>query len=231
MADARHYAITRTGQRVLPESLDEATWQFIKDNYAVGDFRMPCCPDVPAIPKTGPNGTRFFAHLNGGCETAPESVWHQSAKALLCHHLSMRGIQAAEEVKGHGWKADVFFTHSGRPYVFEVQHSYQNLRDYRMRQARYVAAGVQSFWVLYKPCYKTLLTSIVKWRLRNEFGGKLPSARVFPFLPDLPMVCLDVDPSTVIMGGTIHPTATLAEFIEAILYGRFQFQDGRWQVL
>lgn len=230
MFDVSHHAVSKSGELIFPNLFSDSAWEALKQNYQVGEFRMPCCPHVPAIPKTGPNGTKFFAHLNGGCETAPESVWHKSAKALLRFHLSEFGIPSAEEAQGNGWRADIYFELAGRRFALEVQHSYQHLRVYLQRQARYEAAGVKCVWVLYKPCWNTLLDSIGKKRFREEFGRRIPEGGYLPFLPSLPMVCLELDPPTIIMGGNIHPTSDVPRFLAAIVAGTFHFEGGRWVV-
>lgn len=230
MADLSHHALTKSGEAVFPGAIDDRAWEALKSSYQVGDFLMPCCPHVPAIPKTGPNGTRFFAHLNGGCETAPESVWHKTAKALLRFHLSEIGIPSFEEAKAEGWRADIYFELAGRRFALEVQQSYQHLRVYLQRQARYEAAGVQCVWVLYKPRWSTLLDSIGKKRFREEFGRRIPEGGYYPFLPSLPIVCMELDPPTIIMGGSIHPTSDVPRFLAAIIAGAFVYEGGRWVI-
>ncbi len=155
-------AIHKDGSAVLAESYSEKEWQSLKENYAVGDFTMPCCK-APAIPKTSQNYLQFFAHHSDECGSSPESQWHLATKEAVFKELTKLNLKAEIEKtgghKGAAWEADVFFQHEGRKIAIEVQHSYQHLRDYLARQSRYAESGVEAYWLIYLPRYKTLMHS------------------------------------------------------------------------
>ena len=165
----------RPGQTIEASHLDSTEWEALKARYTLGDFLTICC-ESPAIPKTSQNGLPFFAHHSDECSTAPETVWHKTAKTLICFYLKRKGIPAVEEHAStdRDWIADVYFETGAKKIAIELQHSYQGLPKYLERQGRYRQAGVESYWLLYPARFKTLNLSVAKWRIRNEFGGRLP---------------------------------------------------------
>jgi competence CoiA-like predicted nuclease len=111
---------------------------------------MECCGAI-AVAKTSPNGVQFFAHISNECATAPETVWHIGAKALVVDGMRRLGATCSEEVFEGGarpWKADVLVQWSGRRIAIEIQRSYQHLRDFKRRQQRYRDADVECVWLL-----------------------------------------------------------------------------------
>ncbi len=197
------FAYNKSNQPIVASSLNSNDWLLLKASYSVGDFTMPCC-DGAAIPKTSPNGHNFFAHHVGECTTAPESKWHLDAKQLVAFHLRELKVECQPEKEGgrpdQKWVADIFFAFDGRQVVLELQHSYQPLAQYRERQSRYQALGVECYWLLYGPRYSTLSLSMAKWRIRNEFNGNIPKPAFGGCVSDLPVAFLETEPNVVVKG-------------------------------
>jgi len=207
-------------------------WSELQRDYRVGDLVMRCCAGA-AIPKTSANGNPFFAHAAGACTSSPESQWHLAAKALVHGELEQLGCSCEQEAPGrhgdHRWQADVYAERDGVKLAVEIQHSYQHLRDYRARQARYDAAGVRCLWLLTLPRYKTLIMSSAKHRIRTEFGGTMPGPSIAPCLRELPVAFLTLDDDAVVSGaGGLR--ASVPDVLAAVLEGRFQWVEGNWRI-
>lgn len=93
-----------------------------------------------------PLGTQHFVHeRDSGCEHC-ESPEHLHLKAVIALAANACGWQAATEVPGEGFVADVMAVAEDRKVAFEVQRSKQILREYQQRQERYRRADVRSVW-------------------------------------------------------------------------------------
>jgi competence protein CoiA len=212
--------------RMLRES-----WLDLQRTYTVGELVMPCC-SAPAVPKISANGYPFFAHASGTCGTSEESHWHLAAKQVVRVALEELGLTAVLEEPGRSdesrWQADVWVDQGEVQLAVELQRSYQSLRDYRDRQERYRAAGVRAVWLAREDRYSTLVRSMGKERLRSEFGGRFPaSGHISPCLPDIPVARLALEPAALVTGAGFF-TATLPDFLRAVLEGRFVWIDGLW---
>ncbi|GIC09444.1 TPA: competence protein CoiA family protein [Vibrio vulnificus] len=231
-----NFCKTKNGCVIHTDEFDEQSWLTLKDSYQLGDLIMPCC-NTPAIPKTSPNFKKFFAHHSDECATSPESIWHINAKEQIMLALKVLGFSPILEKTGNSdsgsWQADVYFETSNRKVAIEIQHSYQHLRDYLKRQSRYREANVECFWVLYKPRYLTLVKSISKYRIKNEFGGTFPAAGLFPCLPELPIVVLDIesDATPIIAVGGV--CSSIAGYLNSLVNNQFIYQKERgvWQIV
>ena len=183
------YARRSNGEIVYANDFNDDEWKHYKENYVLGELLMPCCSS-PAIPKTSPNFLKFFAHYTDECSTSPESEWHLRAKEDLARHLGERGLTPLLEHSGNNakgsWRADIYFEFNGKKFALEVQHSYQTLEQYINRQNRYNESSVSCFWIIYKPRYLTLTKSIAKFKIKTEFGGKLPAGGLIPILSNMP---------------------------------------------
>nr|WP_256557955.1 competence protein CoiA family protein [Marinobacterium sedimentorum] len=197
---------------------------------------MPCC-GAAAVPKTSSNFLKFFAHYSEECSTSPESQWHIKAKDEIVTFLKLFDIEAKLEQSGESrlgsWKADVYFEIESRKVAIEIQHSYQHLRDYLKRQLRYSSANVECYWILYRPRYITLTTSISKYRIKHEFGGEIPSEGLFPCIPELPLVALDVGKDSSSIIGAAGLNSSVENFLYSILEHKFIYQQdrGAWIVI
>lgn len=223
-------AIDRNGQPVLADKLPPSNWETLKVTYSLADFRMPCCLST-AIPKTSSNGLPFFAHYQDECVTAPETKWHREAKALIIANLAILGVECKEEVVSVSttacWKADTYFEVERRRLVIELQSSYQHLEDFLRRQQRYVDANIESYWLLRHKNFLGLIKALGKFRVKREFGGKLPSQGIFPCISELPVAYLETgDPP--IVKGVNFSQISLADWLRAVIENRFQWYDGAW---
>ena len=228
------YAVTNNGTPIFPERFAEVEWETLKETYRVGDFLTPCC-GAPAIPKTSMYMTRFFAHHSDECATSPESIWHISSKERIARELGGLGLQAVLEKPIAGstgnLKSDVYFEVGGRRIAIEVQHSYQNFRDYQKRQSKYVANGVENYWVLYRPRYMTVTKSIWQYRVRHEFAGKVPAdGKVYPALPDIPIVFFDPEEAGGVVRAAGFICIPIREWLASVVSGRFAYKSERWEI-
>lgn len=224
-------AYTQAGRPVLAGSFEPSAWEALKLSYHVGDLVMPCC-QTAAIPKTSPNGHQFFAHHSGECTSGPETRWHTDAKGLVNSTLQDMKVECWLEREGGDvgctWKADVFFKSAGRQIAIEIQHSYQSLADYRARQMRYRRAGVDAYWLLYPAEYGTLIKSMSKWRLKQEFNGIWPADGYHPCIAEIPVAYLEIEPRPMVRGARFMDL-TMRDWLMSILDARFRWRDGAWE--
>jgi len=122
-------AIDRTGGSIIASNIPSPVWESWKGSSVEHGLRMECCGAI-AVAKTSPNGVQFFAHISNECATAPETVWHIGAKALVVDGMRRLGATCSEEVFEDGarpWKADVLVQWAGRRIAIEIQRSYVRL--------------------------------------------------------------------------------------------------------
>ena len=214
-------------------TMNPAEWRALQTSYQLGELLMPCC-DGSAVPKLSPNAVPFFAHAGNGCETSPESQWHLGAKQLVRDTARALGFTAElERPGGQGkarWCADVWIVADEVPFVVELQHSYQHLRDYITRHARYQEAGLRCLWLVIPGRYATLSMAMAKQRLREEF----PGARRWPdgegsCLKNLPVAALFLDSTPAVRGPALQ--ATPADVLTAFARDTFRWASGTWRVV
>jgi len=218
------------GEEIHAFRFSEEEWVNLKKNYHVGDFLMTCCSGI-AIPKTSENGLQFFAHLAGECGSAPETIWHRSAKEMIQNFCDQRCIVCKTEesdVSNRKWRADIMINHNGRKIAIEIQHSYQHRDDFFRRQLRYKDDGIIGYWLLRKDVYRTLVSTEQKHRIRTEHGGKLPQNFAI-CRPELPIAFLETDPNVCVMGAGQLKTS-FESWITSILENRFIFDEGVWKI-
>ena len=224
---------TPDGRPIYPESISDEDWLATKSSYQLGDFLLPCCKS-PAIPKTSINGVKFFAHHTDECSTAPESLWHLAAKDAVIKTLLQFGAnpileQAINETQAR-MKPDVHFLWEGRIIAIEAQHSYQTLNEYLRRQQRYESHHVEGYWLLYPQCYSTLARALRQFRLKRDFGGKMPAGGFFPAIPELPIAIFDPEAGDGRITGAAGLSASLAEWLKSVVDKRFVCSKGAWRI-
>lgn len=216
--------------RLQAHVLNAEEWRRLQTSYQVGDLLMPCC-EAAAIPKTSPYGLQFFAHASGQCSSSPEGLWHLAGKEAVAKTAREMGIPAhIEHSSPHGWRSDVWLAINGSPIAVEIQHSYQHLRDYRRRQARYNEQGVRCLWLLMQKPYMTLLKSARTLRWREEFDrGNWPIGEG-AMLRDVPVGRLNLqhEQPPVVSGPRLG--APLHEVLQAFIENRFIWNRGAWVV-
>nr|WP_274708124.1 competence protein CoiA family protein [Arthrobacter sp. H16F315] len=111
---------------------------------------------VPGIPRTSRRGLKHFAHKAGvECglvECWSESPQHRMIKTLIAQAATDAGWQVSVEcsAEGRAWTADVMAELDGRRMALEVQWSRQDAGEFRRRQERYAADGVECFWYVHR---------------------------------------------------------------------------------
>tara|TARA_R110001606_G_C15397001_1_gene652347 strand:+ start:5490 stop:6188 length:699 start_codon:yes stop_codon:yes gene_type:complete len=227
-------ALTRDGLPVDAAFIPGIKWEALKQASQLGDFMMPCCK-APAVLKTSINGLAFFAHLSDECDTAPETKWHKSGKAAVMAALTSMSIKSLEEVPGQStsgdkWVADVLFSVSGRTIVIELQCSYLHLRDFKRRQERYAASGVESYWLVRKETFRTLGKATSRLLLKRDFGNVFPPGGIGTgMLPELPVAMLETEGEQLVLFGGLK-SATVAGWLAGILDGAYQYSGGTWNL-
>lgn len=123
--------------------VDPVTWAGLRGKQ----IRLQPCGHR-GFPRVSALGTQHFVHARDcGCEHA-ESAEHLRMKAVVAAAVAQAGWEAATEVPGPGFVADVVATHGPSAVAFEVQRSRQVLREYERRQATYAAAGIRCVWLV-----------------------------------------------------------------------------------
>ncbi|MGP9589443.1 competence protein CoiA [Halomonas sp. AOP42-B2-16] len=227
-------AWSRDGQPVDATAIPSGEWDNLKRNSQLGDFIMPCCK-APAVLKTSINNIPFFAHHANECDTAPETIWHKDGKAAVLAALNSMGIPGREEVQGCSpdgdkWVADVIFSVFDRTIVIELQRSYQHLRDFKRRQERYIASGVECYWLVRKKTFMTLGKATSRLLLKREFGNVYPPGGIGTgMLPELPVAMLDTEAEQLVQFG-MFKTAPVKVWLAGILDGAYQYRGGTWNL-
>lgn len=224
------------GTPLVASAFPAAEWDALKaiSVSAPEMFKMACC-NARAVLKTSLYGVQFFAHYSDECATAPETVWHVSAKDNLLMALTRLGVQGRLEVAGGAkstpWRADVLIEHGDRRIAVEMQRSYLHYRDFLRRQERYRANGVECYWLLREPVSRPLAMSIIRKRLKEEFAGRLPPGGFFPQLPTFYWGVLDFDPVPTVRGPAL--SAHLETWTRSVLDGRLAYVEderGHWRI-
>lgn len=188
-------------------AMNAEQWQDLKARHKARgtSLWMPCC-HVPAVPKTSPRGTFFFAHARRGeCTTADESPEHLYCKSLIAQAAMDAGWKVTTEwpgqsPEGEQWVADVFCEKGTAKLALEVQMSPQSDAETLRRQDRYRASGVRGAWF---------------------FGA---GARRSTFELDRATPVFNLSPVEVGRVPTVDPFGVdLTEFVDALLHKRIEW--------
>jgi hypothetical protein len=169
--------------------MNSEEWQGLKASHKAKALNlwMPCCK-VPAIPKTSPRGTFFFAHARrGDCATADESPEHLYCKSLIAKAALDAGWTVTTERPGNSpageeWIADVFCEKGSAQRALEVQMSPQTDAETVRRQQRYRASGVRGAWFFGARARQATLVfnrDTPAFSLRSVVVGELPTVDRF----------------------------------------------------
>jgi hypothetical protein len=77
----------------------------------------------------------------------------QNQIVSACHNLR---IEAKQEFRGNGWRADVFVPNDNTPIAFEIQLSPQTLKKTLERQSKYTREKILGCWLFEKPIPKLI---------------------------------------------------------------------------
>lgn len=163
------------GVRVQAWELSSTRWSQLKTAYRSATLQLSC--GNLAVPKTSSQGLQFFAHKAGTeCTShvgADESLEHLQAKLIVAEAAASSGWVATIEYPGPNreWIADVLLERDGRRLAVEVQISKQSAGDFRRRQLRYEAAGVECFWLI-GPRNTQVDYGVPHYRISPETGAQ-----------------------------------------------------------
>jgi competence protein CoiA len=227
-----NFAQTPSGKIICPDTLSEDEWLLLKRSFKPGILLMPCCK-TPAIPKTSPNGVRFFAHNAGECISSPETRWHLSAKDLISSSLAKHGINPMTEQliaeAGILIRPDVQFEYKSKTFAIELQYSYITLSEYLRRQERYEKYQLKSYWLISRQSFLALVKSLGKLRLRRDYAGQFPGeSGIMPAIPELPIAMLDLDSHDPRVRGPGGLDVSVATWINSIVNEQFIWREGAW---
>ena len=132
--------------------------------------------------------------------------------------LASLGVEARADVggttpDGTKWKADVLFAAGSRTVAVQLQRGYQPLREFRRRQARFSACGIECFWLFRREPYETLLANLAHTR----------GAHALPELPVALMEALSVETRG-------SASVTVTRWLRAVVDGSFRFREGDWRL-
>jgi hypothetical protein len=142
------------GERIESYLATDERWDLVKSVYKSRSLLMRY--GVPGIPRTSGRGLKHFAHKAGvQCgliDCWDESPQHRMLKTLIAKAAGDAGWQVSVEwsAEGRAWTADVLAERDGRRLALEVQWSRQDAGEFRRRQERYAADGVECFWYVHR---------------------------------------------------------------------------------
>ncbi|MFC2080856.1 hypothetical protein ACFLR8_01435 [Bacteroidota bacterium] len=79
---------------------------------------------------------------------------HDQIQLQIVSACQELGIEAIQEYRGNGWRADVYVPNYGKPIAFEIQISPQSLNKTIERQSKYLRDGIMGCWLFEKPVSK-----------------------------------------------------------------------------
>lgn len=140
-----------------------------------------------------------------------ESFYHLKAKADILRACARAGYEAATEIAGEGWRADVLATRGDVRVAFEVQWSFLRLEECEYRQQRYAQAGIRACWFFRNP------PQVMARSARSREAGELKARR------DLPLFHLVANGDSTFAVELHRRLYPLAEFVELLLTRRVRF--------
>lgn len=206
---------------------DSASWAALRErNTRDRHLKFTCC-DAGVVLKTSSLGTRYFAHkARGGCDTAPETQEHLSAKTIICKALKEAGWVATPEHRMADAEgiciADVLGKRAAGSQIgiaFEVQWSPQLAETTITRTDRYAAHGLRSLWLMKRPMPLNLKEVPVARLVASDegFDVYIPNetlVRGSGYLSTRELADLET---------SWRRCGTLAEFVRGVVEGRFRF--------
>jgi hypothetical protein len=111
------------------------------------------------------------------------------------------GVEAIQEYRGRGWRADVFVPRGDRPIAFEIQLTAQSLRKTIERQSKYITDGIIGCWLFDNPIPK-----LIEER------------------PDLPVFYVEEKESDLIVNLGNRRKIDLTSFLKNFIFDKIQFR-------
>lgn len=178
---------------------------------------MPQCDDrrIVAVSRQRSGRRDGFSHLRGAGGHAPESRYHQQAKALIELWVKRRypqlDVQLEQATAGRERVADVMVT-SHEPHgrlAFEIQYSTLDPEEWEARHASYQAQGIRDVWLFghhgahlrVSPTAQTVKLSVLH---RTVLRAGLPLLWINPVLGKIGTATQDASSRRCEPGGCTH---------------------------
>ncbi|WP_354263810.1 competence protein CoiA family protein [Arthrobacter sp. OAP107] len=131
--------------------MTDEEWEDLRRRCKAGEPLTMSCGQ-PGKPRVSKNGLKhFYHHAKANCSLHPggESADHLEMKSLVAAAAREAGWDAIIEQPAHdrSWIADVMVSKGGEKRALEIQFSRQDADEFRRRQQRYEADGVQCLWL------------------------------------------------------------------------------------
>lgn len=139
------------GDRIEAPFVSDADWDDLRRRCKAGESLTMSCGQ-PGKPRVSKNGLKhFYHHAKADCSLHPggESADHLEMKSLVAVAARKAGWDAVIEqpAPDRSWIADVMVTRGTERWALEIQFSRQDADEFRRRQERYEAEGIQCFWL------------------------------------------------------------------------------------
>lgn len=138
-------------ERIEAPFVSDADWEDLRRRCKAGEPLTMSCGQ-PGKPRVSKNGLKhFYHHANVKCALHPggESADHLEMKSLVAAAAREAGWDAVIEhpAPDRSWIADVMANLGGERWALEIQFSRQDADEFRRRQERYEAEGIQCLWL------------------------------------------------------------------------------------
>jgi hypothetical protein len=138
-------------ERIEAPFLNDEEWAALRRRWKAGETLTMVCgqPGKPRVSKRGLK--HFYHHADAACSLHPggESTDHLEMKSLVAAAAREAGWDAVIEhpAPDRSWIADVMVSRDGERCALEIQFSRQDADEFRRRQERYEAEGIQCLWL------------------------------------------------------------------------------------
>lgn len=138
-------------ERIEAPFLSDEEWAALRQRWKAGEPLMMACGQAgkPRVSKRGLK--HFYHHAEADCTLHPsgESADHLEMKSLVAAAAREAGWDAVIEypASDRAWIADVMVSRDGKRRALEIQFSRQDADEFRRRQERYEAEGIQCLWL------------------------------------------------------------------------------------
>lgn len=138
-------------ERVEAPFLNDEEWAILRRRWKAGETLTMACgqPGRPRVSKRGLKHFYHYADVDCTLHQGGESTDHLEMKSLVASAAREAGWDAVIECPApdRSWIADVMVTRDGASCALEIQFSRQDADEFRRRQERYEAAGIQCLWL------------------------------------------------------------------------------------
>jgi len=139
------------GKTVIGPDLTREEWADLKIRHRKGlPVTMACC-GAPGHLRVSKTGIQHFYHgAAAGCTYAEESREHLEIKERIYRICTSEHWDTSVEFPApdRSWISDVYAIRDDRKVVFEIQVSAISLAELEERETKYLAGGIESYWLL-----------------------------------------------------------------------------------